>query len=394
MPPQKPLDSHHVQLLLEAGNYTIQGKKESLRDLGYKVKSAQNRTLAAELIERTGSIEAALAVAMEVWVEAADPDDMQHLTQATKRGRGPTAWDQSPALAGFFSGSGEPGHLGKWVLRYFRRRQDPAPPQPDWGRPYGGLPHQTPEGRLVWLFCKGGRCRFYGAKGDQIGPERSLEAAVAHIERHNWIYRKESVGKRVNKASFELDGQRFVFSGNGGKPRTKEHAAPIGRKSPIQPKTPGATCRVQGGPVHSGVQNLLYHTGMAMRYIVKTDHSIGGGFQPDVLWYVLDPDNDKEPGFPHYVFEVESGAKAGALNKSLASLLHAHHRWGLQFLFLIAPEHRRAAIEARVGGPLCGAFHEIKDYVRFIAIEECPTSLEGLWQMIQLIKERTLRRRD
>jgi predicted transcriptional regulator len=78
---------------------------------------------------------------------------------------------------------------------------------------------------------------------------------------------------------------------------------------------------VQGRPDHRKMQKSLADLGSLRRFHVRTNHHIGAGFKPDVLWFRLNP-SDHTNAAPIAAFEIEFGS-AQAIAKSLSSLKHA-----------------------------------------------------------------------
>ncbi len=57
---------------------------------------------------------------------------------------------------------------------------------PGWQR-YSGRPWTTPRGRVVWIYRKGQRVRFFDAAGRQVGPEQSNVApGVSYAHYKGW----------------------------------------------------------------------------------------------------------------------------------------------------------------------------------------------------------------
>lgn len=110
------------------------------------------------------------------------------------------------------------------------------------------------------------------------------------------------------------------------------------------------------------MQQNLADLGELRRLHVRTNHAIGAGFMPDVLWFRLDPSEHKNAA-PIAAFEIEFGS-AQAIAKSLSSLKHAFDL-GTHKLFLILPSGRVTGAKQRLGG----AFHEIADSISVLPIE-------------------------
>ena len=60
-----------------------------------------------------------------------------------------------------------------------------------WGEPYGcdleTPSYSTPDGP-VWMFRRGQRCRYFGADGEQVGPEQANVApAICYAAYEGWI---------------------------------------------------------------------------------------------------------------------------------------------------------------------------------------------------------------
>ncbi len=201
------------------------------------------------------------------------------------------------------------------------------------------------------------------------GPQRDDQPDGVRLF-FKWDGRPNLLGEAVIKL---LRGSKPAAAGG------QEHATPEETRPPKSSATRIASAGVQGREEHQQIQQALIDLGTMRGYAVRSNHAIGGGYKPDVLWFKLKPE---EGHGAHYVFEIEFG-EAAALSKSLASLKHAHDRWNSR-LFLIAPEKKRAAIDARLGGMLAGAFHEIQDHVQVISVEECPTDVRELGRLLKL----------
>lgn len=381
-----------------------------------------HRLLTCELIVGAGSIKAAQKAAMDLWSAHATTDERAILDRASSDRRGPRRAEQPTSMQCFFNRDGTPSRLGRFaldvlfsnqlalwrmvsrllgsvpltitklrtVLRELGYRSDlkPAPEQD--GADYlieitGSHEDALDAAMKVWIHVarpEDVKAMIRAAKSGK-GPSREERSpAIAKFFKANtdgdptvlgdWVldyFRRKDLGTSAHKKNSGSGASALRLKQKGKNLRTKKDT------------TETKSFKVQGGPKHRQIQECLGCLGEMMNFIVRTDHPIGAGFQPDVLWYKLDPDDQEFQSAAHVIFEIESVAAAAALSKSLASLLHAHHRWR-SHLFLIAPKHRLAAIEDRVGGPLGGAFHEIKDDVRFISIEECPTDIHELWKLI------------
>jgi hypothetical protein len=97
------------------------------------------------------------------------------------------------------------------------------------------------------------------------------------------------------------------------------------------------------------MQQSLVELGDLRRFHVRTNHPIGAGFKPDVLWFRLNP-SEHTNAAPIAAFEIEFGS-AQAIAKSLSSLKHAFDL-GTQKLFLILPSDRVDGAKLRFGGCL------------------------------------------
>lgn len=117
----------------------------------------------------------------------------------------------------------------------------------------------------------------------------------------------------------------------------------------------------QGRPEHQRMQRYLAELGSTRGHIVRTNHSIGSGFKPDVLWFRVSPEAHRAA--PVAVFEIEFGDASG-IAKSLSALKHAHDL-SSQRLFLILPQKNIVKATTRVPG----AFHEIQRSLHIHAIE-------------------------
>lgn len=136
---------------------------------------------------------------------------------------------------------------------------------------------------------------------------------------------------------------------------------------------------LQGGPDHRAIQLMLCQIGKIKEFHIRTNYGIGAGVKPDVLWYKLEPEKS---GGAALVAEIERGT-AAALQKSLASLKHAHDRYPGARLRLIVPKTRISAVELRLGG----MFHEIQGSLQTHAIEECKDlDMYSLASKLELMK--------
>lgn len=136
---------------------------------------------------------------------------------------------------------------------------------------------------------------------------------------------------------------------------------------------------LQGGPEHRAIQLMLCQIGKIKEFHVRTNYGIGAGVKPDVLWYKLEPEKS---GGAALVAEIERGT-ASALQKSLASLKHAHDRYPGAKLRLIVPKPRISAVELR----LTGMFHEIQGSLQTHSIEDCKDlDIYALASKLELMK--------
>ncbi len=129
----------------------------------------------------------------------------------------------------------------------------------------------------------------------------------------------------------------------------------------------------QGREAHRRLQRRLVELGTLLGYPVRQNHAIGGGFRPDVMWYRLDPRVEPNAA-PFAVFEIEFGQSA-QLSKSFASLKHAHDLCN-PALYLIVPEARMTKARTRAGAAELdqisrGAFHEIREHLHILSVEQC-----------------------
>lgn len=136
---------------------------------------------------------------------------------------------------------------------------------------------------------------------------------------------------------------------------------------------------LQGGPEHRAIQLMLCQIGKIKEFHIRTNYGIGAGVKPDVLWYKLEPEKS---GGAALVAEIERGT-AAALQKSLASLKHAHDRYPGARLRLIVPKTRISAVELR----LTGMFHEIQGSLQTHSIEDCKDlDIYALASKLELMK--------
>lgn len=152
----------------------------------------------------------------------------------------------------------------------------------------------------------------------------------------------------------------------GARPGADERSKTRGRTMPVDQGASNddeSEHSLQGRPDHQRMQKNLVDLGGLTRHHVRTNHPIGAGFKPDVLWYRLDP-SEHANAAPIAAFEIEFGS-AQAIAKSLSSLKHAFDL-GTHRLFLILPSRRVDGARLR----LRGAFHEIAEALTVLPIED------------------------
>lgn len=104
-----------------------------------------------------------------------------------------------------------------WLMRTYGGpgsfAQRNATTSPSWGEPYGPGPHyQTTDGRLVTMFRKGQKVRFYDQEGHQVGPEQSNVApAIAYAQHNRW----RSITTRMARNPTSPALSRFPFFRTG-----------------------------------------------------------------------------------------------------------------------------------------------------------------------------------
>jgi len=119
---------------------------------------------------------------------------------------------------------------------------------------------------------------------------------------------------------------------------------------------------------HREVQEMIKEIGLLQRFIAETEYPMENE-KLDVVWRRV------EKSVPTYVFEVQIG---GDIYHALGKLKHAWDIWNSN-LFLIIEKEKIQEVEKL----LSGTFHEIKDKIRIINIEDA----KELYQSKNKVKE-------
>jgi hypothetical protein len=113
---------------------------------------------------------------------------------------------------------------------------------------------------------------------------------------------------------------------------------------------------------------MIKEIGLLQRFIAETEYPMENE-KLDVVWRRV------EKSVPTYVFEVQIG---GDIYHALGKLKHAWDIWNSN-LFLIIEKERIQEVEKL----LSGTFHEIRDKIRIINIEDA----KELYQSKNKVKE-------
>ena len=119
---------------------------------------------------------------------------------------------------------------------------------------------------------------------------------------------------------------------------------------------------------HRELQEMLKEIGSLQRFIAETEYPMENE-RLDVVWRRV------EKAVPTYVFEVQIG---GDVYHALGKLKHAWDIWNSN-LFLITGKEQITEVQKLLGG----TFHEIKDKIQIINIEEA----RELYQSKNKVKE-------
>lgn len=106
---------------------------------------------------------------------------------------------------------------------------------------------------------------------------------------------------------------------------------------------------------HDKLKDMIFEIGKIHRYITEKEYGINGD-RLDVVWRRV------EKSVPTYVFEIQIG---GDLYHALAKLKHAYDIWNSN-IYLVTEERHRDKIEEL----LAGTFHEIRNVVKIIGLEQ------------------------
>jgi predicted RNA-binding protein len=129
--------------------------------------------------------------------------------------------------------------------------------------------------------------------------------------------------------------------------------------------------KVEQGPelsTHSGVQEMLVQLGMLQRFLSHKEFPMEHE-RLDVVWRRV------EGSVPTYVFEVQVG---GDVHHALGKLKHAHDIWNSN-LFLVLADGDVPKAQSY----LSGTFHEVKDRVKLVRLEEVQElyALKKQWKL-------------
>ena len=119
---------------------------------------------------------------------------------------------------------------------------------------------------------------------------------------------------------------------------------------------------------HSGVQEMLVQLGMLQRFLSHKEFPMDRE-RLDVVWRRV------EGSVPTYVFEVQVG---GDVHHALGKLKHAHDIWNSNLFLVLAPED-----VPKAQSYLAGTFHEVKDKVKLVRLEEVQElyALKRQWKL-------------
>lgn len=106
---------------------------------------------------------------------------------------------------------------------------------------------------------------------------------------------------------------------------------------------------------HDKVKDMVFQIGKIHRYITEKEYGINGD-RLDVVWRRV------EKSVPTYAFEIQIG---GDLYHALAKLKHAYDIWNSN-IYLVTEEGCRDKIDEL----LAGTFHEIRNVVKIISLEQ------------------------
>lgn len=135
------------------------------------------------------------------------------------------------------------------------------------------------------------------------------------------------------------------------------HLKPEARR-PLSTVTPETK---EEGSVHEAVKEKLLEIGRIQKFVVQDEYVVDGK-RLDVVWRRIDK------GVPTYVFEVQVG---GDIYHALGKLKHAFDLWNSN-IFLISSD--KDLPEART--LLSGTYHEIRDKVKLIEIQDIDKLLQ------------------
>ena len=105
--------------------------------------------------------------------------------------------------------------------------------------------------------------------------------------------------------------------------------------------------------LHDQTISHLLEIGRLQNFIAEREYDVDIG-KVDVVWRRV------ARAVPNYVFEVHIG---GSLDRDLAKLKHAYDIWNSNIFLVSVPDERE-----RVNNLLSGAFHEIKQRLKFIEV--------------------------
>ena len=123
------------------------------------------------------------------------------------------------------------------------------------------------------------------------------------------------------------------------------HSKPV--KEDISLKTPDLS--------HNKVRDMVFEIGKLQRYITEKEYAMNGE-RLDVVWRRV------EKSVPTYAFEIQVG---GDIYHALGKLKHAYDIWNSN-IYLVTDEQYREQIAEL----LSGTFHEIKNYIKVITLQQ------------------------
>lgn len=120
---------------------------------------------------------------------------------------------------------------------------------------------------------------------------------------------------------------------------------------------------------HNRIRDLLIEMGKMQTYFAEKEYPMDG-YRLDAVWRKI------YSGVPTYVFEVQVG---GSVEQAIGKLKHAHDKWNSNIFIVLDNKD-----ENKAKNLLSGTFHEIRDQVRVIKLEE----IDKLYEMKRTFKEK------